>query len=197
VPPVPPHLSLRQALEERARREGAEALYRTLLEVDPEAARRIDPRNVRRVIRALEVCLEGGKPFSEWRTKKGAAWRWLALGLTYPTRQALYQALERRVEAMVRGGWPEEVRRLLAQGYPPDLPVFTRLGYRPLIEAAQGRVGLEAAIAQVKRLHRRLARRQYAWFRPEDPRIRWLTVGPALEGEAKGLVEGFLAGSSP
>ncbi|GBD11042.1 tRNA dimethylallyltransferase [bacterium HR23] len=193
VPPVPPQPSLRHALLEKARREGSLALYRMLQEVDPVSAQRIDPRNIRRVVRALEVCLLAGKPFSQVRRKGEVPWRWLALGLTYPTRQALYDALDRRVDSMLQQGWLEEVKGLLALGYSPNLPVFARLGYRPLMLAVQGCITLEEAVDQVRRTHRVLARRAFAWFPPGDPRIHWLMVGPDLQGEAQALVEQFLA----
>ncbi|MCS7206359.1 MAG: tRNA (adenosine(37)-N6)-dimethylallyltransferase MiaA [Dehalococcoidia bacterium] len=192
VPEVPPQPSLRAALLAKAQLEGPDALYALLQRLDPHAAQHIDSRNLRRVVRALEVCLTSGKPFSALRRRGEVPWRWLALGLTYPTRQALYQALDQRVEAMLEGGWLEEIRGLLAQGYSPDLPVLARLGYRPVMLAVQGRMSLEEAVAQVKRLHRVVARRAYTWFRPDDPRIRWLVVSPELAQQAQDVVRTFL-----
>lgn len=195
VPTVPPQPSLRQSLLQKAQQEGPLALYQMLQEYDPQGAQAIDPRNLRRVIRALEVCLTSGKPFSTQRAKGEVPWRWLALGLAYPTRQALYEALDRRVDEMLQRGWVEEVKRLLERGYSPDLPIFARLGYRPLMLAVQGRLGMDEAIAQVKHLHRVLARRQFTWFRPHDPRIHWLVVGSGLLHAAEERVASFLAGN--
>lgn len=197
VPPVPPQPALRQSLLQKAQQEGPLALYRMLQALDPQGARTIDPRNLRRVIRALEVCLTASKPFSSARAKGEVPWRWLALGLTYLTRQALYDALDRRVDEMLRMGWVEEVRKLLERGYCPDLPIFARLGYRPLMLAVQGRLEMDKAIAQVKHLHRVLARRQFAWFRLTDPRVHWLVVGPGLQEKAEGLVGAFLEEGGP
>ena len=192
VPRVPPDPALRRSLEERARREGREALYRELKARDPQAASHIDPRNLRRVVRALEVTLALGSPFSQARKKGPPPYQALVLGLTTRSRQDLYQRLDRRIGEMMQAGWAQEVRSLLAKGYSPSLPSLTATGYADIARALHGEISLEEAVQRIKRAHRRLARHQYTWFRPSDPRIRWVMVGEDLEERAEALVTSFL-----
>lgn len=172
IPRVPPQPALRAELEEQARREGPEALHRRLAELDPTAAARIDPRNVRRVIRALEVCLTAGAPISELQRKSPPPYDTLIIGLQME-RAALYARIDARVEQMIAAGLVEEVRGLLAAGYPPDLPAFSSVGYRQIIAYLRGEASLEEAVARIKRDTRRLVHQQSIWFRADDPRIRW------------------------
>ena len=131
APQVPPNPSLRAELENQAIEEGSKVLWRRLQEVDPDSAARIDPRNVRRVIRALEVYQETGVSFSQARSRERPPYSSLMLGLTLE-RKALYDRIDRRVEAMVDAGWPQEVARLLEMGYSPSLPSMSSLGYREM-----------------------------------------------------------------
>lgn len=172
IPRVPPQPALRAELEEQARREGPEALHRRLAELDPTAAARIDPRNVRRVIRALEVCLTAGAPISELQRKNPPPYDTLIIGLQME-RAALYARIDARVEQMMAAGLVEEVRGLLAAGYPPDLPAFSSVGYRQIIAYLRGETSLEEAVARIKQDTRRLVHQQSIWFRADDPRIRW------------------------
>ena len=188
VPRVPPDASLRQGLVAQP----LEMLYQRLQTVDPEAAARIAPTNVRRVVRALEVFHATGVPFSAWTKKSGPAYRYLALGLTAP-RLELYERIDARVDAMLSSGWLDEVRRLLAMGYAADLPSLSSLGYRELAAHLRGELSLDEAAARIKTETHRFARRQYAWFRLRDPRIRWLQAGEAAPAEAEALVRQFLA----
>jgi len=194
VPPVPPDPELRRRLRERVEQEGPEALYAELKALDPEAAARIDPRNLRRVIRALEVITKTGRKFSELGRKNPPPWDPLIIGLTLD-RPKLYGRIDRRVEEMVAVGWLDEVRRLLEKGYSPDLPALTGHGYRWLIKHLKGEISLEEAVACTKSEIRNYARHQYAWFRLNDPRITWLEADdPNLAEKAAALVERHLAG---
>ncbi len=194
VPPVPPDPELRRRLQERAEREGAEALYAELRALDPEAAARIDPRNLRRVIRALEVITKTGRKFSELRRKNPPPWDPLIIGLTLD-RQKLYGRIDRRLEEMAAAGWLDEVRRLLDKGYSPELPALTGHGYRWLVRYLKGEISLEEAIARTKGEIHNYARHQYAWFRLNDPRITWLEADdPDLVEKAAALVGRHLAG---
>jgi len=190
IPRIPPDLHLRQALEERARREGPQALYEELSRLDPAAAGRIDPRNLRRVIRALEVYYRTGRPISAFQARNPPPWDILILGLTLP-RQELYRRIDERVERMMEQGLLQEVQALLARGYSPSLPALSGIGYRQLCRYLAGEVSLPQAIQEIKTETHRLARMQYNWFRPRDPRIHWL---PAQEAQprARELVRGFL-----
>ncbi|MDP3063035.1 MAG: tRNA (adenosine(37)-N6)-dimethylallyltransferase MiaA, partial [Chloroflexota bacterium] len=188
VPHVPPNPSLRLELTSQS----PEALYQRLQAVDAEAAARIVPTNVRRVVRALEVFHATGVPFSAWTKKSGPAYRYLALGLT-TSRAELYARIDARVDAMLSRGWLDEVRRLLAMGYSPDLPALSSLGYRELAAHLRGELSLDEAAARIKTETHRFARRQYAWFRLRDARIHWLQDREAAPAEAEALVRKFLA----
>jgi len=175
VPEVPPQPALRRSLEEWSLRDGAEALHQQLAVVDPEAAARIDARNVRRVIRALEVYQATGQPISALQAKASPAYHSLTIGLTMP-RQELYRRIDERVERMIAAGLVDEVRGLLERGYAPELPAMSGLGYRQIGQYLRGEVSLEEAIILIKRQTRRLVRQQYNWFRRDDPAIRWADV---------------------
>ena len=193
APQVAPNPSLRARLERQAETEGSEALWERLQEVDPDAAERIDHRNVRRVIRALEVYHETGVPFSQARRREKPPYNSLMLGLTLE-RKALYHRIDRRVEAMVDGGWPQEVARLLAIGYSTDLPSMSGLGYREMAAYLSGELSLQEAVERIKTATHRFARSQYAWFRLSDPRIHWLEADDeGLVEQAARMVEEFLA----
>lgn len=175
IPRVPPQPELRRELEALAAREGKEALFARLKELDPLSAQTIDYRNLRRVIRAIEVTLVAGRPFSELQTKQPPPWRILQIGLTRP-RERLYARADARIEAMFQAGWAAEVQRLLDQGYTPELPSFGSLGYREVAAYLAGEYDLEEAKMRIRRSTRAFIRRQYNWFRPTDPRIHWFDL---------------------
>lgn len=174
IPPAPPNPVLRAELELRARQEGPEALHRELARVDPAAAARIPPENVRRVIRALEVFITTGRPMTELEGKEPPDWRTLWIGLTMP-RSELYQRIDERVDRQIARGLVEEVRRLLAEGVPPTAPAMTALGYRQIVAYLEGRSTLEQAIERIKYDTHRYARHQLTWFR-RMTQIEWYDV---------------------
>ena len=176
IPRVPPDPALRAELEERAGREGPATLHEHLARLDPVAAARIDPRNVRRVIRALEVCLRTGRPISEQQGKEPPPYRILQIGLTLPRAQ-LYARADRRVEAMFAAGLVDEVRRLVAAGYDWSLPAMSGLGYIQFRPYFAGEATLDEVEQEIKRATRRFIRQQYNWFRLGDPRIHWFDAG--------------------
>ena len=193
VPRVPPDPALRAELEAQAEREGATALHVRLALLDPAAAQRIDPRNVRRVIRALEVCLITGQPISEQQRKQLPPYSILQIGLTME-RATLYARADQRVEAMMAAGLEDEVRRLVRAGYGWNLPAMSGLGYGQFRAYFEGRATLEEAVAEIKRATRRFIRHQYNWFRPDDPATRWFDVTETTVGEIEVVVEMWLAG---
>ena len=196
APQVPPNPSLRAGLQRQAVEEGSEALWRRLQEVDIDSAVSIDYRNVRRVVRALEVYQETGLPFSQARSREKPPYNTLMIGLDLE-RKALYQRIDRRVEAMVDAGWPQEVTRLLEMGYSPSLPSMSSLGYREMASYLGGDLSFEEAVERIKTTTHRYARSQYAWFRPKDPRIQWLEANDeGLVDKASLMIEGFLAALS-
>jgi tRNA dimethylallyltransferase len=173
VPQVEPDLALRERLQAEAERDGVEALHRRLEAIDPLAASRIDARNVRRVIRALEVYDVTGRPISHWQTKGTPDFEYLLFGIDVP-KEELHERIDRRVDAMFDAGFVDEVQALLDDGVPPDAPAMSSIGYREIVEYLDGRYSLPEAIETTKRATRQLARRQAQWFRRGDPRITWV-----------------------
>ncbi|MBN1977915.1 MAG: tRNA (adenosine(37)-N6)-dimethylallyltransferase MiaA [Anaerolineae bacterium] len=182
VPRVSPDAGLRAELEVQAEREGAESLHARLARLDPAAAEKIDPRNVRRVIRALEVCLVTGRPISEQQGKQPPPYRAFQIGLTME-REALYARADERIEAMMAAGLEDEVRRLVEAGYGWELPAMSGLGYVQFRPYFAGEAALEDVVIEIKRATRRFIRHQYNWFRLDDPAIRWFD---AVEMSAAG-----------
>ncbi|MYK33894.1 MAG: tRNA (adenosine(37)-N6)-dimethylallyltransferase MiaA [Chloroflexi bacterium] len=172
APAVPPNPQLRAALAEEARLHGSQALVQRLRAVDPCSAETIDPRNVRRVVRALEVWHETGAPFSRQRRKSPPGFEPVLLGIA-PERATLRQRAAERVDAMLKGGWPDEVRELLSAGYGPELPSFSSVGYREVAAYVQGGMTLDETAERVKNATHRLIRRQATWFKATDERIAW------------------------
>lgn len=208
VPNVPPDPELRARLERQAEEE-PDALWEQLMALDPEADAFIHPNNLRRVIRALEVSIKAGRPFSELRRRVPPPYRVLKLGLTME-REALYARVDARVDAMVEAGLPAEVRELLDRGYGWDLPAMSGLGYSQFKPYFEGKATLGEVIERIKLDTHDFIRRQYTWFRPqnegpqrEGPQregIHWLNAAdPHLYQEAWGLVDDFLnsTGTTP
>jgi len=187
IPRVPPDPALRAELEAQAEREGSERLHARLARLDPVAARRLDHRNVRRVVRALEVCLITGQPISEQQGKQPPPYRILQIGLTME-RAALYDRADRRVEAMIAAGLEDEVRGLVEAGYGWDLPAMSGLGYAQFRPYFEGQVTLEEVVAEIERATRCFIRHQYNWFRLNDPAIRWFDVTETALGEIEQVV---------
>ena len=176
IPAVAPRPELRAELEAQAQVEGASALHGWLAQLDPAAALHIDYRNVRRVIRALEVCLTTGQPISELQRKNPPAYRIKQFGVTRP-RPELYACIDTRVDRMLEDGLLEEVCNLVAAGYGWELPAMSGLGYRQIGQYLQGEVTLAEAVALIKKQTRRFVHQQQTWFRVDDPTIHWLEPG--------------------
>src|SRR5262249_40993123 len=149
APEVAPNEALRAELESYAAQHGAEALFERLRTLDPVAAERMDPQNVRRTIRALEVCIETGQPFSAQRSKVSPPYHVLELGLTME-RESLYKRLDERIDRMVADGLLDEVRKLHERGYDWKLPSMSGLGYAQLGTYLRGESTLEEAVAAIK-----------------------------------------------
>jgi len=193
IPRVPPQPDLRQELEELAAQQGKEAVFARLQELDPASAQVIDYRNLRRVIRAIEVTLALGRPFSELQTKNPPPWCLLYLGLTRP-RDQLYARADARIEAMFAAGWVDEVRQLLERGYTPDLPSFGSLGYREVAAHLAGEYDLAEVKARIRRATRAFIRRQYNWFRLSNPNIHWFDLAEVGEDDVLQAVLKLVAG---
>jgi len=189
IPSVPPDPTLRRELEARARVEGGEKLYNELKQTDPAAAERIDPRNVRRVIRALEVSLQG-TPFSQLQVKHPFVDS-VIIGLT-TDRADLYRRIDDRVDNMIERGLVAEVESLVAKGYGFDLPSMSGLGYKQIGMYLQGVIDLPTAIQQIKFDTHSFARHQYNWFRLKDKRINWFEAGKDTNQAIHRFVQRFV-----
>lgn len=162
--------ALRRELERRLADEGIGALAAQLRELDPRYYEEVDRSNPARVVRALEVCLQTGRPYSAQRTgvRRERPFRIIKIGVNLP-REVLYDRINRRVDAMVAEGLEAEARRL----YPHrELNALQTVGYREFFDCFDGRVTRDEAVELIKRNTRRYAKRQLTWFR-RDPEIRW------------------------
>ena len=158
-------------------------------QLDAGAASRIDPRNVRRVIRALEIKQNPGASSKGLKTKP--PFDELIVGLT-ASREALYRRIDERVDSMVNRGLVEEVKSLVDKGYKLELPSMSGIGYRQIGFFLQGKISLDEAIQQVKNESHRLVRQQYNWFGPKDDRIHWFDVDNKPYIKIKAMVTEFL-----
>ena len=172
IPEVAPNDALRADLETFAAEQGPDALYARLCDRDPEAADRIHPNNIRRVIRALEVCLETGEKISDLQRRKPPPYTILELGLTLE-RHILYQRADARIDQMMAAGFLAEVEQLLSMGYSHRLPSMSGLGYAQLATHLRDRLPLQQAIADTRTATHDFIRRQYTWFRGHDGGILW------------------------
>jgi tRNA dimethylallyltransferase len=166
---------LRGELEKMKEEKSADWLHNRLAHLDPESAQKIDARNVRRTIRALEVILSTGRKFSDQRGQVESPYQLITIGLTRP-RPELYQLVDERIEAMFANGLVDEVKRLLEKGYSPSLPSLSALGYRECISVVKGLLTEEQAKVEMRRVTRVFVRRQANWFKESDPAIQWFRV---------------------
>ena len=170
IPAAPP--ALREELTRRALTEGIAVLAEELRKLDPETCAEINLQNRQRVVRALEVCLTTGRPFSSFkrRAAKERDFEIRKIGLQRP-REELYQRIDRRVDAMMAEGLEEEVRSLIPLR---ECPALRTVGYRELFDCFDGKMTRQEAVEQIKRNTRNYAKRQLTWWR-RDPDIEWLT----------------------
>ncbi len=170
-PEVP--LQLRQHLMECLRSEGVEVLAQQLKELDPVSYSQLDLSNGQRVIRALEVSMYTGKPFSSFKTGsfKERDFEMVKIGLERP-REALYERINQRVLQMVDDGLEAEARSMLPYR---DLPALQTVGYRELFDYFDGKEDLDTTIRRIQADTRHYAKRQLTWWR-RDPSIRWVSA---------------------
>lgn len=183
-PSQQPDDRMREVLTRWAENIGADGLHRRLAVLDPEAAEVIDPPNLRRTVRALEVIFHSGRRFSSQRRRAGSPYSLLKIGLRRPRRE-LYSRIDTRIDTMLATGFIEEVKTLLASGYALDLPTLSAIGYGELAAHLQGRMSLEEAVCQIKRRTRSFVRRQANWFKESDPSIHWF--GAAASNVVDGI----------
>jgi tRNA dimethylallyltransferase len=171
-PRVEPDDRMRGVLESLSSQYGNYWLHDRLKTLDPRAAEKIDARNVRRTIRALEVILTSGRLFSEQTQQSISPHRLVQVGLIR-SRQDLYKRVDARIESMFDQGLLEEVKELLSKGYSPTLPTLSAIGYRECIRVLAGEISIEQAKIEIRKSTRIFVRRQTNWFKPNDPEIKW------------------------
>ncbi|MBI5952381.1 MAG: tRNA (adenosine(37)-N6)-dimethylallyltransferase MiaA [Chloroflexi bacterium] len=171
-PEVTPDERLRKVLETLKDENSPEWLHDKLRVLDPEAADKIDARNVRRTIRALEVTLTTGRKFSAQRGQVESPYHLITVGLIRP-REELYRRVDERIELMFASGFMDEVKGLLQKGFPPSLPSMSAIGYREAVRVAKAEWDENQAKVEMRRMTRIFVRRQSNWFKESDPQIHW------------------------
>lgn len=187
IPEVAPNPAVRAELEDLLAREGLSALHARLARLDPSTAARIDARNPRRLIRALEVYIVTGRPFSEQQGKRPTPYRPLLFGLDME-RGALYARADTRIAGMLAAGLVGETEALVARGYSWDLPSMSSLGYREVGAYLRGELSLDAALERFRLATHKYIRRQLTWFR-SNPQMTWLDAALPIPTLATSLSE--------
>lgn len=183
IPKAQPDDKLRKELEVKPIAE----LVGMLVEKDPESAQKIDLKNPRRVIRALEVVMTTGQSFFDQRTKSNPLFEALQIGLDVP-KEELFKRINERVDKQIATGLVEEVKQLVGGGYGWDLPSMSGIGYRQIGLYLRGEATLAEATEILKQDTRQYAKRQMTWFK-RDKRIQWVKCAE----EAEGLVKNFIS----
>lgn len=192
IPEVPPQRKLRKALTAL----GGEELARWLVVLDPAAAQKLDPRNVRRVTRALEVTLVAGVPISTLQDKTPPPYDICVIGLRRE-RAVLYERIDARIDRMMADGLLDELIALRAAGYGRTLSSMSGLGYRQLWAYLEGEMSLAEAVERIKFETHRFARHQATWFRKEEPPVHWFDMDEAgVETAVFDFVKKWLAAKS-
>ena len=181
-PEVEPNEQLRKELETEKEEYGITWLHDKLKGLDPAAAEKIDPRNFRRTIRALEVIMTTGRKFSEQRGQGESPYHLITIGLTRP-REELYRRVDERIDVMYANGLMDEVKSLLARGYSSSLPTMSAIGYRECVQVLEGQITVEEAKQLTRRATRVYVRRQANWFKESDPNILWFRVNDGIADE--------------
>jgi tRNA dimethylallyltransferase len=194
IPGVSPDPEFRYNLEKKAGDNGIDELYQELVRVDPDAAQKIDCRNVRRVIRALEVYKKTKMPVSQLWHKEAPTLDSFIIGLT-ADRAEIYRRIDQRVDDMIERGFVTEVENLLKMGYDLNLPAMSGIGYGQIGQFLKGELPLATAKQQIKSETRRFVRHQYAWFRLKDRRIHWFDIKSQDDSEIEEALGGFIGNS--
>lgn len=182
IPKVAPNKKLRQSFEEKS----LEDLVKLLKDVDPRSAKKVDLKNKRRVLRALEVAILTGQSFAQQQKKGPKLFDMLEIGLKLD-RAKLYERIDKRVEQQFEDGLVEETQKLVSRKYKWELPSMSGIGYKEAGQYLRGEIGLERAKELIKFRTHDYARRQLTWFK-KDKKIKWVKT-PA---EAEKLAKKFL-----
>jgi tRNA dimethylallyltransferase len=173
VPQVSRDTALRAELEAQLEQQGVQALFERLKSLDPDAAAATDPRNHRRIIRAIERAAAGAA--GQWRAARDLVYDTLIIGLKVD-RAELHRRIAARVDGMIAAGWAEETRRLLERGVDLATPAMSAIGYREMAAHIRGELSLDEVRERTIRATNRLVRHQNNWFKPGDGRITWVDV---------------------
>lgn len=195
IPRVPPNESFRHQLERDAATNGVESVAERLRGVDPESADR-SGRNLRRIIRALEIHAATGEPMSALRGKRPVPFDPLQIELWLP-RDVLHERIAKRTRKMMRDGLVDEVRSLLAGGVPGTAPAFSAIGYRQVLPLIDGRATEDEVISQIETDSHRLIRHQQTWFRKNSRLIRIDASVDGWEDRVEQLVRSHCAAWMP
>lgn len=171
-PQVTPDPVFRNKIEEQITDKGLDSVVQELTLLDPEAKNVVDLKNPRRVIRALEVCVKTGKPFSSFYEKGPEKYDALFLGIAIE-KELLHKKIDTRINSMIKNGLIDETKNLLKQ-YPKTIPAMLSLGYRQLIPYLEGVISKEQAIDDIKSETKKYAKRQMTWFK-KNKNIVWIS----------------------
>ena len=185
IPKIKADPELRASIEKDIAENGLTAVFKKLVDLDPEAAYIVDPKNPRRVVRALEVAILTGEPFTAQRKKSEPLFDALKIGINPPS-EILHDRINLRIDLMVQDGLVAEVEALVKK-YGKTCAAFDAIGYREIIDYLDGRASLEQAMDIMKHNTWHYAKRQMTWFR-KDKRIQWVIK----KEEATRIVEKFL-----
>ncbi len=186
IPEIKENKKLRQKLEKEIADKGLAFVFEKLVALDPEAAYIVDPKNPRRVIRALEIAMLSGKKFSEQRKRGKPIYEFLEIGAKPPVK-ILEKRIAERIKKMMEMGLVKEVKNLVKK-FGKNCKALDAIGYREIIDYFKNIISLEKAVELMDANTRRYAKRQITWFKKYNPKTRWV----ANKNEAIGLVEDFL-----
>ena len=191
---VPAAPDLRKRLEDEGAAHGWESLHRRLAQCDPASAEKIHPNDSVRIVRALEVFEATGKRLSELKQEWNASERHRNLRLVVLTcgREELRERIAQRTAEMLRAGWAEETRTLLAQGYSPRLHAFRSIGYSQLAGRIARGGSLDGIQDEIVRATMQYAKRQWTWFRSMGG-VRWIDISAQPSPELPKMLANFLA----
>lgn len=192
IPKIKPDITLRSELETQLKSSGVASLHNYLRQIDPISSARVDSNNPRRVIRAIEKSMYGHSNDNKTGLKYPLKTPHLVIGLTLDRRE-LYKRVDYRVDDMMNRGFKEEVEMLIDRGYSTSLPSMSSVGYQELAaNIIEGR-DLDDVVQETKYRTHNIVRKQYSWFKLQDPRINWLDSDGSENHNANNMVEEFLA----
>jgi tRNA dimethylallyltransferase len=188
IPEAPPDPEFREEMQQLAQDEGNEALHERLDEIDPAAAERIPPQNVRRVIRALEIHHRTGQRMTDLEGKDPPDWNTLIIGL-HIERDQLHDRIDRRVDAMIGQGLINEVQRLLDSGVSPECTAMRSIGYQEVVPYLRGEYDEKEMAQRIKFATHRYVRHQLTWLR-KTAGIDWLErLDPEFDAQLRDRIQ--------